>query len=105
MTNMNANKSGLVLGCALGGWHLGWAILLAIGWAQALMDFVFRIHFLSPAWTVGPFQLGTAVLLVLFTGFVGYFFGYTFALLWNWLLRPAAPKAEHQQPSAVAPTR
>jgi hypothetical protein len=76
---------GFVLGTLLGGWHLLWAFLVAVAWAQPVMDFVFWIHFLSSAWVVGQFHAGIAVLLVPVTGALGYALGYLLAVLWNWV--------------------
>jgi len=41
MTHLAPQKSGLVLGALVGGWHLVWAIIVTGGWGQPLIDFVF----------------------------------------------------------------
>jgi hypothetical protein len=83
MGNVNANKAGLVLGAALGGWHLFWAFLVVVGWAQPIINFYFRIHFLTPPWTVVGFNAGLAAILILITSVLGYAGGYVLGALWN----------------------
>ncbi len=46
--SVNATKAGLVLGTLLGGWHLCWAILVASGVAQPVINFVLWMHFMKP---------------------------------------------------------
>ncbi len=77
------NKAGLALGALLGLWHLAWAILVAIGWAQPLINFIFWLHFIKPIYVIEPFNVGTAALLVAITAIIGYVMGFIFALLWN----------------------
>ena len=77
------NKAGLALGALLGLWHLAWAILVAIGWAQPLINFIFWLHFIKPIYVIEPFNAGTAALLVAITAMIGYVMGFIFALLWN----------------------
>lgn len=76
-------KAGVTLGALLGGWHLCWAILVAVGWAQALIDFIFWMHFIKPVFVVAPFDLGTAIILTAVTAAVGFLFAFLFSLVWN----------------------
>ena len=87
MGAINPNRAGLVLGALLGSWHLTWAVLVAVGFAQPLIDFLFWIHFIKPVYAVEPFEIGRAVILVLVTACIGYVVGLAFALLWNRLHR------------------
>lgn len=80
---LNPNKTGLALGGLLALWHALWAALVAIGLAQALLDFVYSIHFLSNPFVVGTFNLMTALTLVVVTAVIGYLLGWVFALIWN----------------------
>ncbi len=80
-------KAGLALGGVLGGFHLCWSLLVATGWAQALMDFIFWVHFIKPVYTVEPFSAGIAAMLVMVTSFVGFLLAFVFGLLWNRLHR------------------
>ena len=85
MIALNAHKTGLVLGILLGGWHLAWSLLVAIGWAQPLMDFVFELHFIRPIYVIEAFSPSRAILLIVVTTGLGYAIGVCAAALWNWL--------------------
>jgi len=87
MRPINPVKSGLAIGVLFGLWHLLWAICVAIGLAQWLINSVFWLHFLSSPFTVVTFQWSTACFLILVTAAIGFLFGFVFALLWNWLHR------------------
>jgi hypothetical protein len=76
-------KAGLVLGALSGGLHLGWAFLVAAGWAQAVVDFVLWVHFIKPVYVIAPFSIATAAVLVVVTACVGFAIAFLFGLLWN----------------------
>lgn len=67
----------------LGGFHLGWAILVAIGLAQSLLDFIFGLHMIANPYQVTGFDVTKAIMLVVVTFVVGYVLGYVFATVWN----------------------
>ncbi len=89
MPTVNPHRAGLVLAVILGGWHLIWVILVALGWAQAILHFYFRIHFLTPVWTVLPFRFVPAIILIVVTTAIGYVVGYILGVLWNRVHRSA----------------
>jgi hypothetical protein len=77
--------TGLVFAALIGLWHLSWSILVALGWAQSVVDFVFWMHFLKPPYVVQPFSLATALVLLAVTLSLGFVIGSIFAVLWNWI--------------------
>jgi len=81
--HINPVKAGLTLGAFVGGIHLVWSILVAFGWAQPLIDFIFWAHMFSMPFTVKAFDSTAAVTLIVVTSIIGYIFGYIFALIWN----------------------
>lgn len=87
---ISVHSAGLALGCLLGGMHLLWALLVASGFAQPVMDFIFWLHFIRPVYVIDGFDAARAAGLVALTGAIGYAMGIAFALLWN-RLHPASP--------------
>ena len=80
-------RTGLILGLFLALFHAGWALLVALGWAQGLMNFVFWAHFIAPPYRVEPFEGARAAMLMGFVFVVGTIMGWAAALLWNGLAR------------------
>jgi hypothetical protein len=37
-------KTALGVGCLSGVWHLVWSLLVAVGAAQTLLDWIYRVH-------------------------------------------------------------
>ncbi len=60
----NPNKVGLVIGALIGGWHFVWSLLVLIGWAQPIIDFIFWAHMIKPVYFVKPFDPCAVVLIV-----------------------------------------
>jgi hypothetical protein len=81
--HINVGKAGLVLGAVIGGWHLCWSALVALKWAQPVIDFIFWIHFIKPIYVIEPFNVTRAAILLIVTAGVGFLFGSVFALIWN----------------------
>jgi hypothetical protein len=83
MNTIRPTRAGLILAVLLGGWHLMWSLLVAVGWAQLLINFIFWIHFIKPIYVIEPFNIGTALLLIVVTSTIGYVVGWGFGVLWN----------------------
>lgn len=80
---MNTHKVGMTLGMLFGLWHLVWSILIALGLAKPLLDFVSMMHSLNNPYIVQPFNLGKSIGLIILTYVIGYFVGTVFATIWN----------------------
>ncbi len=87
MTKTNPNKVGLVVGALIGGWHLLWSLLVLLGWAQPIIDFIFWAHMIKPVYFIKPFDPVAAVVLIVITAVIGYLFGFFGAIIWNRLHR------------------
>lgn len=81
--HINPCESGLAVGALFGGLHVVWSILIALGWAQALINFIFWAHMLRLPLAANPFDLSAAITLIVVSSFVGYVVGYAFASIWN----------------------
>jgi hypothetical protein len=86
---INVCKAGFAVALVLGGLHLCWSILVALKWAQPVIDFVFWMHFIKPVYVVEPFEILRAAILVVLAAGIGFAIGSVFALVWNGLERPA----------------
>jgi hypothetical protein len=86
---MQANKYllGLVFGIVGAIWHVFWSFLVWVGWAQVFIDFIFTLHFITPPYTISPFDFGTATLLVGVVFGLWFILGFIAALVWNVLHR------------------
>ena len=80
---VSISKAGLVVGILLGSWHLCWSALVALGWAQPVIDFVFWMHFIKPIYVIEPFAISRPIILVLVTGGIGFVLGSAGAWAWN----------------------
>ena len=85
MGTIHPAKAGLALGALFALWHFGWSLLVAAGWAQPVIDFVFWMHFIKPVYAIQAFSLVTALVLIGITAITGFVIGSVFGLLWNWI--------------------
>ena len=76
-------RLGLVIGLVLAFSHAFWAALVALGWAQAILDFVFWAHFINPPYRVAAFDLSRAFVLLGLTFAIGLMMGAIGGVLWN----------------------
>lgn len=83
MKKLNPHGVALVVGSTLGLLHLAWSLIVMMGWAQVLLDFVFSLHFLSNPYVLQMFDWGKALTLVIVTFVVGYVVGWVFTWIWN----------------------
>ena len=81
---LDPQKTGLVLGSLAALMHLLWSLMVAMGLAQWWMDWVFSLHFLNNPFTVGSFDIVTALILIVVTGIVGFVVGWVFSTIWNY---------------------
>ena len=80
---IDKNKTGLTFGFLISFLHLVWSVLVAFGLAQVWLNFVLGIHMVSAPIIVLPFDLITALGLIVVTFVVGYGFGWMMAFFWN----------------------
>ena len=87
MPELNKNKVSLATGGFLGLVHALWSILVALGFAQPLLNFIYSLHFLNNPFSVSSFDLSKALLLVVVTFIVGYVAGWVFTTIWNMIIK------------------
>lgn len=80
---IDRHKLGLMLGAFIGGWHVVWSVLVLVEWAQAVINFLFWLHFIAPPYQVGSFVLWRAAVLIGFTAAIGYCAGWIIGTVWN----------------------
>ena len=80
---INAHKLGMTLGLFVAIWHALWAVLVSIGVAQNVLDWILPMHFFSATFSILDFNLLNAVILVIAAFIGGYIMGWLFAALWN----------------------
>ncbi|MEN9760002.1 MAG: hypothetical protein RL676_1153 [Pseudomonadota bacterium] len=68
-------KNGLAGGLSLAFFHLCWIVIVALGWGQPILDFIFKIHMLNSPLQVQPFNPAYALTLIVVTFSVGFVMG------------------------------
>ena len=90
MNSINPVKAGGAVGLFAGGWHVLWVLLVALRWAQPLVDLIFWLHFIAPVYQVERLAPVRAFLLIGTTTVIGFAVGAIFAMLWNAIHREKA---------------
>ncbi len=80
---ISALRLGIVVGVVIAALHAMWAAMVALGWAQPFLDFIFHLHMVTPPYHVETFEMATAGMLVGVTGAIGFVAGAAFAIVWN----------------------
>ena len=75
---MNLFQTSAIGGVCLASLHFCWALLVALGWAQSLMDFIFKLHMLNSPFQVQAFSISIAIGLIGVTFLIGCFYGAVF---------------------------
>lgn len=81
---VNRNQLGLTIGTFSALWHAIWAVLVGVGFAKPLIDWVIPLHFIDMSYSITVFSLGSAVTLVILAFLGGYISGWVLAGIWNW---------------------
>jgi len=76
MKRLNPNSMGLIGGVILGGLHLVWSMMVALGLAQLYLDWILGLHSINNPFIVMEFSIDRTIYLVVFTFIVGYVIGY-----------------------------
>lgn len=90
MHTVSVNKLGLTLGGFYFAAHILWSLLVLLGLAEPIVDFMLSLHSLNVSYSVDPFSWGRTLLLLIVASAVGYIVGAALATLWNWVIKKAA---------------
>jgi len=92
----NKNQLGLAFGGLFAIIHAVWSLLIATGYGQTVIDWIFGMHMISSGFAIMPFKLTNALILVIFTFVIGYVFGWLLAAIWNWAGSTCKPKKKRR---------
>lgn len=92
MRHIGIAKTAMAVGTVFAAWHTMWVVLVGLGWATAVLNFVLELHFLKIGFQVAPYSAFTAFSLVAITFCAGALLGAIFALVWNWFTSAGEPE-------------
>lgn len=83
MKEISERKVALTVGLFVSGVHLVWSLLIIIGLAQPLVNFIFWAHMISNPYQITGFTPTQSLTLIIVTFAVGYIGGFIFAKIWS----------------------
>ncbi len=83
MKAIRPHSAGVSFGLFFAIFHTVWIVLVFTGVAQALLNFVLRLHMIVPIYQVSAFNWTNALGLLAFTAVYGYATGFLLASIWN----------------------
>lgn len=87
MKEVNPKQTALFLGTFVSLIHIVWSVLVLLGFAQILVDFIYWLHFLNNPFSVQSFEVSRALILIVITFCVGFGVGFVAGSLWNTVLK------------------
>ena len=81
MNQLAALKSMFLGAALLSSLHFAWLVLVYMGIAQVVMDFIFKIHMLNSPLQVQPFEWSYAFILIAITFSVGAIYGWLYSVI------------------------
>ena len=81
MNQLAALKSMFLGAALLSSLHFAWLVLVYMGIAQMVMDFIFKIHMLNSPLQIQPFEWSYAFLLIAITFSVGALYGWLYSVI------------------------
>ena len=92
MRHISIAKTAMAVGTVFAAWHIMWVVLVRVGWASEVLNFVLELHFLKVDFQLSPYSAFTAFSLLAITFCVGALLGAILALVWNWLTTSREPE-------------
>lgn len=77
------HKIAMAVGLFFAALHALWAGLVALGVGQAVIDWIFPLHFIDEMYTVLTFNLVNALLLIVMAFVGGYLAAALFLVIWK----------------------
>ncbi len=81
---LNEKRVGITLGALGAIGHFVWALAVAAGVSQGIVNWILQLHFVSMPITIAAFDALTMVELIVVGAIGGFITGYVLAWLWNW---------------------
>ncbi len=82
---LKVGATAMVFGVFMAFVHVVWMLMVFFGLAQWYLNWILGLHLITNPFVVMPFNIMTAVWLIIFTFVVGYVGGWIFANIWNGL--------------------